>query len=144
MTGMIGERGRAVDWAQAGQQQAVRQRREAAERLLTLAEHLPTEDRLLIEQVYRHGLSVAQVAQLTSQPRRRLQRRIAQILRRMRDPLFRFVAGRGELLPRDVRPTARMVVLEGRSLRDVARRRDSSLHYIRQHMRTVRTLAQVM
>ncbi len=144
MTRTMAQRTQAVERAQLTHRQAVHERRDAAERLLALAEHLPTDERLLIEQVYRHGLSIAQLAQLAGERPRRLQRRVAQILRRMRDPLFRFVAGRGELLPRDVRPTARLVVLEGRSLRDAARRRASSLHYVRQHMRTIRTLAQVM
>ncbi|MEX2544606.1 MAG: hypothetical protein WD316_05705 [Phycisphaeraceae bacterium] len=141
---MVGSRGRGVELAHAGQRQAIQQRRRAAERLLTLAEHLPAQDRLLLEQVYRNGLSVAEVAHLMGARPRRLQRRVAQLLRRLRDPLFRFVVGRSDLLPRDVQPTARLVVIEGRSLRDAARARGRSLHAVREQVRTLRTLAQVM
>ncbi|MFP4144835.1 MAG: hypothetical protein ACOCTI_03625 [Phycisphaeraceae bacterium] len=109
-----------------------------------MAEHFSERDRLLLEQVYRHGLSVAEVARLTGRPRRTLSRHVRQLLERVRDPLFRFVAGREELLPREVRSTARLVVLQGRSLREAGRATGLSLYRVRQHMQTVRELARII
>ena len=114
------------------------------ERILQLAEHLRTPDRLLLEQVYRHGLSAADVARLTGQPPRRVQRRLARLLQRMRDPLFKFVVARSELLPPPARAAARRVILQGQSLRSTAQSTGQSLHEVRQHINTVRNLARLI
>ncbi|MFA9479654.1 helix-turn-helix domain-containing protein [Phycisphaerales bacterium AB-hyl4] len=116
-------------------------RRDAAERLLQRAQYLAPHDRLLLEQIYRHGLSVADVARLLNDRPRTLQRRVKRLLTRLNDPLFRFVAGRLEMLPRDMQTTARLVVLEGKALRDTARSTGLTLHRVRQHLDAVRTLA---
>lgn len=121
--------------------QTVHDRRDAAERVLQLAGHLADADRLLLEQVFRHGVSLAEVARLSGQRPRVLQRRVRRLLLRLNDPLFRFVAGRCDLLPQEVQATARRTVLHGRSLRDTARATGRSLHQIRQHLIIIRALA---
>jgi DNA-directed RNA polymerase specialized sigma24 family protein len=110
----------------------------ATERVLQLAQHLGESDRALIEQVYEHGQSLSKVAKATGVPASQLQRRLSRVLKRMRQPLFRFVAVRGDLLPREVSGTARRVVLQGMSLRETARRSGLTLHRVRKHMETVR------
>lgn len=116
-------------------------RRDAAERLLQRAQHLARPDHLLMEQIYRHGLSIADVARLLNERPRSLQRRVKRLLLRLNDPLFIFVAGRFDVLPREMQATARLVVLEGRPLRDAARITGTTLHRVRQHLDAVRTLA---
>ena len=115
--------------------------RHHAETILSLAQHLTQEDRLLIEQVYRHGVPAAHLAKLAGTPSRVMHRRIASLVRRMRDPLFRYVAGHLELLPQDTRATARRVVLQGQSLRQSAKQTGLSLHHTRKHLQTVRVMA---
>lgn len=117
--------------------------RQAADRLCARASYLPAGDRLVIEQVYQRGLSVTEVARLRGTSPRRMQRRVARLLCRMRQPAFAFVAERGDLLPREVRATARRVVLSGMSLRRTAEATGQTLHQVRQHMRTVQALARI-
>lgn len=123
--------------------QRLMNRRDLIEHLLALAEHLDERDRLLLEQIYKHGLSAAQVASLTGQPTRRLQRHVRRLLKRLDDPLFRFTVARLDLLPPDTRPVARAVFLHGLSLRETAHRTGLSLHRVRRHAETVRTIARM-
>ena len=116
-------------------------RRTNAARVLRLARKLPAPERLLIEQVYRHGLPVAEVARLTAKPTRSLQRRVANLIQRIRQPLYQFVASRGELLPREVRSTAKYSVLAGLSLRQTSIMTGLSLHRVRQHMNVIEILS---
>jgi DNA-directed RNA polymerase specialized sigma24 family protein len=115
-----------------------RLRQTAADRILALAPHLGPNDRALIEQVYRHGQSLAEVGRAAGVPAGRLQRRLARVLQRLRQPLFQFVVASGDMLPRETRATARLVVLEGQSLRRTAARTGLTLHQVRRHMHTVR------
>ncbi|WP_428387549.1 sigma factor-like helix-turn-helix DNA-binding protein [Mucisphaera sp.] len=117
--------------------------RSHAERVLRLAPLLPSDERLLLEQVYRHGLSIADLARLTGLPPRTLQRRIRNIVKRLNSDLFRFVAAQEDILPRTVRPTARRVAIHGRSLRAAARESGLTLHRVREHMRIVQALARL-
>ena len=113
--------------------------REAAiDRIRHLAPYLPPADRALVEQVYAQGLPVASVARAAGVSPKRLNRRLSRTLNRLRQPLFRFVATRGELLPREVAATARYVVLQGCPLRETAERTGQTLHRVRQHMETVK------
>ncbi len=116
--------------------------RDHAERVLALAEHLSEPDRLLVEQVYRHGLPAAEVARLMGVPPRTMQRRLAALVRRTADPLFRFVAGHLDLIPEPARTPARRHFLQGQPLREIAQRLGLTLHQVRQHTEAVRTLAQ--
>jgi DNA-directed RNA polymerase specialized sigma24 family protein len=109
----------------------------ASDRILALAPHLKPSERALIEQVYAQGLPVSEVARAAGVSRKQLNRRLSRILRRIRQPRFRFVATRRELLPRQVAAVARHAVLEGRTLRETAALTGQSLHRVRQHMQTI-------
>ena len=117
--------------------------RDHAERVLALAEHLDERDRLLVEQVYRHGLPAAEVARLLGVRPRTMQRRLARLVERMIDPMYRFVAAHLDLIPEAARAPAKRHFLQGQSQRDVARRLGITLHQVRQHIDAVRTLAEV-
>ena len=118
--------------------------RERAERLMRLAEHLPQRDQALLGQVLEHGYSAIQVAQLTGSKPETVRRRIRQLLTRLDSPLYRFVAGRFDLLPRDLQATAKRHVLEGYSLRETAASLGMSLHRIRQHRKSIETLSRFL
>lgn len=120
-----------------------RRQRDHAEHMLDMAEHFAEADRLLVEQIYRFGLSLTDVGRLTDQSRRSVQRRIARLAQRARDPLFRFVLARWDLIPTDVQPVARRAVLQGHSLRDTARLTGRTLHEVRQDMQAIQTLFRV-
>jgi len=107
------------------------------------SQHLADEDRVLIEQVYGHGVSVADVARLSRRPARSLRRQVKNLLLRMKSPLYTFMMGHSDLLPEEVRLVAKLTVLHGNSLRKAAAMSGRSLHEVRQHVQTLRALARV-
>ena len=119
-------------------------RRSAAETVVQWAAYLPREERLLLEAVYGHGRAVAEVADLVGRHPRSLRRRTRTLVKRVRSPLFQFVATRREALPRDLQAMARLRVLEGRTLRDTARLTGSSLHRVRKGLREVEMRAEML
>lgn len=122
--------------------QGSRLRRAWVERILDLARHLDEPDRLLIEQVYRHGRPIAELARLTGTNMRTLQRRVAHLILRMRRRDYQFVACQPELLPKHVRRVAQHVILEGKSLREAAEKTNLSLHQVRDYRLVAQTLAE--
>ncbi len=117
--------------------------RDYAERLLERAAHLEKTDRLLIEQVYRNGMSITDAACISGDDPRKVQRRITKLLKRMDSDRFVFVLGHWELLPVSIRKTVELVVLQGHSLRRAARLSRVSLYQVRQHLRTLESLTDI-
>jgi len=118
-------------------------RRSHIDELRTFTEHLPRDDKMLIEQVLDGQLPMTQLARLYRQPARQLQRRAQSIIKRLSDKHFRFVALQMNTLPPEVRNTARHVILHGRSMRKAAEISGQSLHMVRQNMNTVRATARL-
>lgn len=116
-------------------------RRDQVEKMLELAQHLETRDRLLFEQVYRYGQRVSDVARVAGCDAARLRRRIHRIIKQLRSPMFRFLIQHERLLTEPVRKTARQVVLRRKTLRQTAALVDRPLHEVRQHMASLRALA---
>jgi len=111
--------------------------------LLALAEYLPKADRVLIQQVLRGDLPIAQITRLYRMPPRHLQRKAASIIKRLSSKMFKFVAIQMDTLPVEVRPTARYVVLNGMSMRKTAEVSGMTLHRVRQNMNTVQATARL-
>jgi hypothetical protein len=117
--------------------------RDDIERLLDRAAYLSGHDRVFIEQVYRHGVSLPDVSRLSGQAPRRLRQRLARLMKRMNSPLFVFLVQHGMQLPEPLRRTGELVVLEGNSLRRAGFLSEQSLHRVREHLRTLQTLSQL-
>ncbi len=118
-------------------------RRRQIDELRALAEYLPSDDKLLIEQVLDGNLPMAQLARLYQLPARCLQRRAQSIIKRLSKKHFKFVALQMNTLPPEVRATAKQVVLNGQSMRKTAEISGQSLHKVRDHMSTVRATARL-
>jgi len=116
-------------------------RREHIELLLRCAEHFAEPDRLLIEHLFHHGHSLRQVSRLLNIPVSTLHTRLRQLITRARSPLFIYVVCHLSDLPPALRQTARLIVLQGHSLRETAHRTNRSLHTIRRHLTGLQTLA---
>ncbi|QDU72773.1 hypothetical protein [Mucisphaera calidilacus] len=117
--------------------------RNHADRILARAAYLPRHEQLLLDQIYRHGMTITDTARLLDKPPRTVQRRLRNLLNRLNSDLFAFVATQLDLLPPDVRPTAKSVALHGHSLRKTARQTGISLHRVREHMGVVKALARL-
>ena len=128
-----------------------KRRRDQAEITLDRARHLPPEDRVLIEAVFRDGRPVAELAALISGDAgesdrtahaRGLRRRIRRLTARLLSREFAFVA---EQLS-DWSPTRRRVatacILHGRSIRDAAAELRVSLHTVRRHRAAITELVE--
>ncbi len=117
--------------------------RQRIERVLALAEHLGDDDRLLVEQVYQHGMSPAEIACLLGKRTRTVRCRLRQILEDLQTPEFRYMVLRGHRLPPPTRQVGQVVVLHRCSLRRAAARLACSLHHVRQHMQIIQTLSRL-
>lgn len=117
----------------------LRDRRDRVEATLDLAGHLPERERALVEQVFRRGASIREIARLTGTPPGTLGKR----LRRIQSPLYLFLDRHADLLPAPERRTAEAIVFAGLSLRAAAAHNQTTLHTVRVHMRAVRALARV-
>ncbi|MEM1108249.1 MAG: hypothetical protein AAGH99_06120 [Planctomycetota bacterium] len=106
-------------------------RREDAAFILAMAPHLDREEQMLIEHVFRDGLSAADYARVSGQAPRKAQRRIRLVIQRIYSPEFGFVLNYRELLPYRLRRAARLLFLEGCGLRGTAERMGVSLHTVR-------------
>ena len=115
-----------------GQARAARDRlRNEAERVLELAAHLPQEDRALLRAVYDRGMKFSELGAACSQSPQRLRRRARRLMSRLRSPLFRFVLSHARRWDERDRHVGRLVVVEGCSIREAARRLNCSMHRIR-------------
>lgn len=117
--------------------------RGSLEAAMRRAEHLDAVDRLLLEQVFVHGVTITDLARFRGERRERLGRRVASLMRRIGSPMFVYVAGHLDLLPSPARRAADLFYLKGRSLRDIARETGMTLHHVREHIRMVRALSRL-
>ncbi len=118
-------------------------KRRQIDELLVLAEYLPQADKILVEQVLTGETPIAQIAKLYQRPTRHLKRKAQSIIKRLSDKHFKFVAIQMDTLPLDVRDTAKLVVIQGISMRKVAQTTGMTLHRVRQNMNTVRATARL-
>ena len=121
-----------------GATHGVRDRREA---WLRLAEHLPAGDRLLLQQLYDHGLTVQDLARLTQTCPRKLERRAHRLIQRIEHPGYAYTLLHSQTLGEDRLRVARRLFLEGQTLRQITRETHLSMHAVRQHAGALRTLA---
>ena len=112
--------------------------RELSERVLDKSVHLPTGDRVLVEQLLRYGFSIREIARLTEKSPSSVSRRMKSVMKRMEDPMFEFVVNRSDFVPRDSRVTGRLVYVEGFSLRESAKKLGVSLHEVRKRIAKVK------
>lgn len=121
---------------------SIRERREEAERILRLAEHLSSGDRELLKQVYGEGRSVAEVARLSQANPRTLQSRVNRLLRHLASDEFRFLCLHLDWLPRELHPVVKRAFLEGRSIRETAKLTRRSVHRVRADRDRIRGVLQ--
>jgi len=128
-----------------------RVRRETADRLVALAAHLPTPDRLLVEAVFREQRTLAELAEMLHPEaasgeaarlaRRQLSRRLRRLVERLSSPAYQAAAAglaagsEGWTAPQ--RRVAIACVLHGLTQREAATRLGLSLHTVRSHHRAV-------
>lgn len=115
----------------------LRRRRDASSLIVELAQHLPPQERGLLEAVYAKGHSVQEVARMlglvTPGQARILRRRIRNLVTRISETRFAFVAHSRHAWPPTRRRVGELCVLHGMSMRHAARELGISLYAVRQH-----------
>ena len=106
--------------------------------LMRRAEGLPRRDRLLLELVFRDGLSHREVADVMRIPRGSISRRVRRLLRRVNDPLVVAVGSETCPLPRNLRALALRVYRDRVRLRELAREHDVAVTTLRKRLLFVR------
>lgn len=126
----------------AALQRRLSQGRAEAERLRALAEHLPAADRALIEAMYGDGLRSEAIAALRGTSASAVRRRIGRLVDRMERPEFAAVVTMARACPGERWDAARLVVVEGRSLREAARMLGVTLHEARKEVARARAMGE--
>ena len=111
------------------------------EQLVRLAEALPRHEQKLIEGRFADGLTYRDLARKHRTDPRRMRRKIDKLAQRMTQPEFRFTLLHAGQLPPTLRKTAKLLFLQGQSMRDTARATGHTLHRIRTDRTTLQTLA---
>lgn len=129
----------ADDFAKAADLRRKRQRT-VTDELVRRAELLGPADAELLCAVYRDGRSPADLARLMGVNPRTVRVRIRRLIARLNDPLTLFVAARRRDWPRARSRVATALICHGKPMRRAARELGLTLHQIRQHESTIRTL----
>ena len=131
-----------LDYVQAGLPSRRLGKRQEVDFILEMSAHLARRDRVLIEQVYRHGQPVSDTARLARVNIRTMQKQLSGTVKRMYSREFQYILAHESVLPRRIRAVARRMVLEGCGLRETARLTGYSLHHVRQqHVQITAILA---
>ncbi|QDU35567.1 hypothetical protein KS4_36500 [Poriferisphaera corsica] len=111
-----------------------------SEELLDRSTHLPTADRVLLEQVLRYGFTAHEIGRLSGITSSSVLRRVRKLSGRLRDPMYRFVTEKEVLIPRDLKVTARLIFVEGRSMRVASEKQGVTMHHTRKRVQQLRML----
>ena len=101
------------------------------ERILELAEHLPPQDRALLESVYKAGMAPMTIALASGQSRSRVCGKLRRLMRRLQSPLYQFAVRHRRDWPSERRAIAESVILRGQTQRATAAIMGLSLHQVR-------------
>lgn len=114
--------------------------REASEVLLGRAVFLPASDRALLEQVYDRGVKPRQIAAVTGESTRAVQRRVRILVRRLCDPQVVAVLRHHRQWDRTTARVAIAYWVHRRTLHETAHDLKLTLHQVRQQLQLVRGL----
>jgi DNA-directed RNA polymerase specialized sigma24 family protein len=113
------------------------------EQIVRLAQALPADDRVLLEQRYELGLTATDIARRSRRSAANIRKRIDRLTKRLASPEFRFTLLHQDKLPKPMRRTATLLFVQGRSMRETAELTKKSLHRVRCDRATLQTLARV-
>ena len=87
--------------------------RSQVDRILDLANHLPTPDRVLLRSVYDRGISASELAQAVGVRPRAVRRRVRRLVQRVSSPAFTFVVRAEHAWPDRRRLIGHLFFLQG-------------------------------
>ncbi|WP_432798369.1 hypothetical protein [Poriferisphaera sp. WC338] len=114
--------------------------RDDVEGLLEMARHLPRRERLLVEQVVRHGSSVTEAAEIFGEREPVVRRRFKRLCARVREAEFVMLTEMRERVPAELVRTGDEVFVAGKSLRSAAAAMGVTLHRVRRDVAEIRAL----
>ncbi|MDX2131858.1 MAG: hypothetical protein SFY69_07390 [Planctomycetota bacterium] len=140
--GATGGPGQIVERAGSDRRAAERARLADAARLA--AGYLEPRDRAILEGVYVHGHTCADLARLMGEPRqaRTLRRRLRRLTALVVAPEFGFVLRQQSAWPTSRRAVARAIFLRGRSVREAAAELGITQHAVRRQRDAVLALVE--
>ncbi|QQE13636.1 hypothetical protein JD969_09300 [Planctomycetota bacterium] len=110
--------------------------------LLDRSQHLPTGDRVLLEQVMRYGFTAMEISRLSGCSPSTVLRKVKKLQSRLCDPMFRFVTEKEILIPRGLKVTARLIFVDGLSMSKTAEKQKISMHEVRKRVAKIRMLVE--
>lgn len=113
-----------------------------ADLLVRRSEWLPLADRELILAMFRDGRSAKSIAHMLGQDPRRVRRRLKQLIARLHDPRLAYVVSNQQHWGRTRRRIARLLFIEGRSMREATRTLGVSMHCVRTNRDAIEAMCQ--
>jgi|CXWL01.1.fsa_nt_gi DNA-directed RNA polymerase specialized sigma24 family protein len=121
-----------------------RRSREFTQEVVVRAGALPDREAALLKAVFADGKPLTELAALTATPVRRLRRRIHRLMKRVMTPEFAYVMRHAHSWPQTRRRVAHATVVLGQSLRETGRALGLSLHSVRRHHESVRSMCEAV
>lgn len=112
--------------------------RDLGEFTLFRARFLIPEDRLMIEQMVRRGLTCEAYARISGRTPRSIQKRFKRLIQHLQDPRVVYILSHHRHWPAPLAEAALEVYVRDRTLRSAAQILRLSLHQLRKHLQSVR------
>jgi len=111
--------------------------RDLNDRLLRRATYLKPEDRVLLNNIYQHGMTQRELAALMGICSQTVSRRANRLCQRLNSEIFSFVLVNRGKWKRKRRRVAELYFLQGYALRETVARSGESMHQVRKHVQAV-------
>ena len=103
--------------------------------IVAWADFLADPDRLILHAIFLHAQKILSIAALTRTSGDAVRKRMRKLVARIVSPEFQFIAKNLLLLPPPTQAIARMCILQGRPISEVAAELRLTPNYVRQHRR---------
>lgn len=113
-----------------------------ADLLVRRSEWLPPAEQELILAMFRDGRSAKCIAHMLRQDPRHVRRRLKHLVARLRDPRLAYVVANQQHWGRTRRRIARLLFIEGKSMREATRALGVSMHCVRTNRDAIEAMCQ--
>ncbi len=113
------------------------EQRDVTDRLLRRANYLKQEDRILLRNIYEHGLTQLEIASLMGLHPQTVSRRARRLCKHVNSQIFSFVLINRSNWSAERRRVAELYFLQKYPIRETVRMSGVSMHHVRKHIQAI-------